>query len=100
MKKKINVREISIILLLVNKCVVVSEHKGFNPGHPGEIITLDIIVENQSKRNVPKHTYIYSANKDNEIECEPVDMGEKIRKNQNRLVKLSIKLPEIPGEYR
>jgi hypothetical protein len=84
----------------VNKCVVVSDHKGFKPGQPGETILVDIIVENQSKKNVPKQTYVYKADKDNKIEFEPVDMGDKIRKSQNRLVKLSIKLPETPGEYR
>ncbi|CAI2371686.1 unnamed protein product [Moneuplotes crassus] len=82
------------------KIVVVSDHRGFIPGKPGSYVPVDITLENQSQKGVPKNTYICQVNKKNEVELEPLNLVDKIRSGHNKAVTLMVKLPTKPGEYR
>jgi hypothetical protein len=42
----------------LKKLVVVTEPRAFYPEKVGEYVKVEIAVENQSNRNVPKHTYL------------------------------------------
>jgi hypothetical protein len=83
----------------IKKWVVVSEHQGFQAGHPNSFVDIELVIENQSNRWVPSHTYILKADDNNPIIFEPMDLFKKILKNQSRNCKITVQLPTQPGEY-
>ena len=83
----------------LKKCIVVSEHNGFLAGLSNTLVEVELIVENQSFKNVPKHTFIMKADEDSPLSIEPLQT-HSIRKNTSRALKLNIKLPKEPGEYK
>lgn len=82
------------------KIIVVSDHKGFIPGKVGEFVPVEVILENQSSKGVPRNTYVCKATKQSEIKFVPINLDEKLRSGHNRSVTIMAQLPETPGEYR